>query len=67
MFSTPMLICAVLCCQNYRAVLLISDIYHRRHVRELLDVLLQRLGFAAVFVVQVFEMHLVFKIRAGTD
>jgi len=39
--------------QNNRAVLLIPDIYQRRCVRELVDVLLLRLGFAAVFVVQV--------------
>jgi len=40
-------------CQNHRAVLLIPDIYQRRCVRELVDLLLLRLGFAAVFVVQV--------------
>jgi actin-related protein 8 len=38
--------------KNYRAVLLIPDVYHRRHVRDLLDLLLQRLGFAAAFIVQ---------------
>ena len=39
--------------QNYRAVLLIPDIYQRKCVRELIDLILVRLGFSAVFVVQV--------------
>ena len=39
--------------QCYRAVLLIPDIYDRQHVRELVSLLLNRLGFMAAFVVQV--------------
>lgn len=39
--------------QSYRAVLLIPDIYRRRHVRDLMELLLHRLGFEAAFVVQV--------------
>ena len=39
--------------QHYRAALLIPDIFNRVHVRELLNLLLQRLGFSAAFLVQV--------------
>ncbi|CAN7992666.1 unnamed protein product [Ixodes hexagonus] len=36
--------------KHYRAVLIIPDVYNRDHVREMVDVLLSRLGFAACFV-----------------
>ena len=39
--------------QHYRAVLLIPDIYNRQHVREMMNILLNRLGFSAAFAVQV--------------
>lgn len=38
--------------KTFRAVLLIPDIYRRRHVRELTNLLLDRLGFEAAYVVQ---------------
>jgi hypothetical protein len=45
--------------QHYRAVLLIPDLYDRVHLREMLHVLLDRLGFGSAFVVQV-RLHLGF-------
>ncbi len=39
--------------QHYRAVLLIPDIYERQHVRDMMTVLLDRLGFGAAFACQV--------------
>ncbi|XP_074646426.1 actin-related protein 8-like [Tubulanus polymorphus] len=38
--------------KHYRAILLIPDIYNRHHVKELMNVLLNKLGFSAAFVVQ---------------
>ncbi|XP_077998073.1 actin-related protein 8-like [Glandiceps talaboti] len=38
--------------RHYRAVLLIPDIYHRPHVKELMSLLLNRLGFGAAIVIQ---------------
>ncbi|XP_072179953.1 actin-related protein 8-like [Diadema setosum] len=38
--------------QNYKAILLIPDIYHRPHVKELMNLLLSHLGFAAAIVHQ---------------
>ncbi|KAI0239859.1 Actin-related protein 8 [Lamellibrachia satsuma] len=38
--------------KNYKAVLLIPDIYNRQHVREMINILLNGLGFNAAFVVQ---------------
>lgn len=38
--------------KNYKAVLLIPDIYARQHVREMINILLNGLGFNAAFVVQ---------------
>lgn len=38
--------------KNFQAVLLIPDIYRRQHVRELTNLLLERIGFEAVYVVQ---------------
>ncbi|XP_070558139.1 actin-related protein 8-like isoform X2 [Ptychodera flava] len=38
--------------RHYRAILLIPDIYHRPHVKELMNLLLNRLGFGAAIVIQ---------------
>ncbi|XP_002730533.1 actin-related protein 8-like [Saccoglossus kowalevskii] len=38
--------------KHYRAVLLIPDIYNRPHVKELMSLLLNRLGFGAAIVIQ---------------
>ena len=39
--------------QHYRAVLLIPDLYNQGHVKAMLNVLLNELGFSAAFVHQV--------------
>lgn len=39
--------------QHYRAVLLIPDLFMRSHVKGMLDILLNRLGFSAAFTCQV--------------
>ena len=44
---------ACLVLQHYRAVLLIPDIYERTHIRELMSLLLNNLGFGAAFAHQV--------------
>ncbi|XP_013416837.1 actin-related protein 8 [Lingula anatina] len=38
--------------KHYRIILLIPDIYNRQHVREMVNMLLDRLGFAAVLLHQ---------------
>jgi actin-related protein 8 len=38
--------------QNYRAVLVIPDIYKRRHLRELMTLLLTKMRFGGCFLVQ---------------
>ena len=39
--------------QHYRAVLLIPDIFIHKHVKEMMNLLLDRLGFGAAIVQQV--------------
>ena len=39
--------------QHYKAVLLIPDVYNHKHVREMMNLLLDRLGFGAALVHQV--------------
>ena len=44
--------------QYYRVVLVVPDIFSRRHLREMVDVLLNRLGFSCVILHQViFSFH----------
>ena len=39
--------------KHYRALLLIPDVYNHKHVKGMMDVLLDRLGFGAAIIQQV--------------
>lgn len=44
---------------SFKAVLVIPDIYHRGHLKELMNLLLTKIGFGSCFFVQVstFDVH----------
>lgn len=44
----------------YKAVLIVPDIYNRGHLRELMNLLLLKMGFGSCFLVQVFTFSLLF-------
>lgn len=42
----------------YKAVLVVPDIYNRGHLRELMNLLLLKMGFGSCFLVQVSTLFL---------
>lgn len=48
--------------QHYRVVLLIPDIYVHKHVKAMVELLLNNLGFEAVIVHQVLRFYAIVKI-----
>jgi hypothetical protein len=40
--------------QIYKALLLIPDVYVHNHVKHLMDILLNKLGFGSAIVIQVY-------------
>lgn len=48
----------------YKAVLIVPDIYNRGHLRELMSLLLSKMGFGSCFLVQVnFNLILYFEMK----
>lgn len=45
------IVCFVL--QDYNCILLIPDIFNRAHIRSMVEVVLDKMGFSAVFLIQV--------------